>query len=125
MLGHPRGRMYNTRPGVSADWRRVFEAAAEREVAIELDGNWHRQDVDWRLARVALDVGCLFALDSDAHTTSQLRYTDTAIAHARLAGIPPERIVNCWPLDRLLAWVSARSVAVARWNSGGRRQNVV
>ena len=49
---------------------------------------------------------CLFALDSDAHTTGQLAYAETAIAHARLAGIPPDRIVNCWPLDRLLAWLS-------------------
>jgi len=49
---------------------------------------------------------CLFAPDSDAHTIDQLSHADTAIAHAKLAGIPPDRIVNCWPLDRLLAWVS-------------------
>jgi len=48
----------------------------------------------------------LFALDSDAHTTSQLTYAETAIAHARVAGIPRERIVNCWTLDKLLAWIS-------------------
>jgi putative hydrolase len=48
----------------------------------------------------------MFALDSDAHTTAQLSYAETALAHARLAGIPAERIVNCWPLDRLLAWLS-------------------
>jgi histidinol phosphatase-like PHP family hydrolase len=48
----------------------------------------------------------LFALDSDAHTISQLSYAETALAHARLAGIPAGSIVNCWPLDRLLAWLS-------------------
>ncbi len=106
MLGHPRGRMYNTRPGVTADWRRVFEAAAERDVAIELDGNWHRQDIDWRLARVALDVGCLFALDSDAHSVDELAFTQFAIAHARLAEIPFERVINTWPDDRLEAWMA-------------------
>jgi histidinol phosphatase-like PHP family hydrolase len=105
MLGHPRGRMYNTRPGVTADWRRVFEAAAERDVAIELDGNWHRQDIDWRLARVALDAGCLFALDSDAHDTQAFIYTDTAIAHARLAGIPASHVINCWDLPKLIDWL--------------------
>ena len=41
-----------------------------------------------------------------AHTTTQLSYAETAVAHARLAGIPAERIVNCWPLDRLLAWLA-------------------
>jgi len=54
----------------------------------------------------ALDGGCLFALDSDAHTTDQLSYAETAVAHARLAGIPVDRIVNCWPVERLLAWLS-------------------
>ena len=58
----------------------------------------------WRPS--ALAAGCLFALDSDAHTTTQLSYAETALAHARLAGIPAERIVNCWPLDRLLAWLA-------------------
>jgi putative hydrolase len=108
MLGHPRGRMYNTRPGVSADWRRVFEAAAERQVAIELDGNWHRQDIDWRLARVALDAGCLFALDSDAHSVDELGFTQFAIAHARLAEIPAERVINTWPDERLEEWMGRR-----------------
>jgi Helix-hairpin-helix domain len=51
-------------------------------------------------------VGCVFALDSDAHTTAQLSYAETALAHARLAAIPVNRIVNCWPLERLLAWLS-------------------
>ena len=63
-------------------------------------------DLDYTLAAEALDAGCLFALDSDAHTTGQLAYAETAIAHARLAGIPCDRIVNCWPLDRVLAWLS-------------------
>ena len=114
ILAHPRGRIAGSRPGIIADWNAVAAVAAAEGVAIELDGDPARQDLDYTLAAQVLDSGCLFALDSDAHTTSQLRYTDTAIAHARLAGIPPERIVNCWPLDRLLSWVSARSVAVAR-----------
>ena len=88
MLGHPQGRMYNSRAGVNADWPRVFATAAERGVAIEIDGNWHRQDVHYGLARQALDAGCIFALDSDAHSIGELRFTDYSIAHARLAGIP-------------------------------------
>lgn len=106
ILGHPRGRMYDRRAGVVANWVRVFEAAAARGVAIEIDGHWHRQDVDWQLARSALDLGCLFALDSDAHTVDELRFTDYAVAHARLAGIPAERVVNCWPEDRLERWMT-------------------
>jgi len=106
ILAHPRGRMSGSRAGVVADWKAVFEVAADRRVAIEIDGDPARQDVDFTLGAQALSCGCLFALDSDAHTTRQLSYAETALAHARLAAIPPDRIVNCWPLERLLAWVS-------------------
>jgi putative hydrolase len=106
ILAHPRGRISGSRGGIVADWDAVCAAAAERGVAIELDGDPARQDLDYTLASRALESGCLFALDSDAHTTAQLAYAETAIAHARLADIPVERIVNCWPLDRLEAWVS-------------------
>ena len=88
ILGHPRGRRYDVRPGVSADWREVFAAAAARRVAIEIDGYPDRQDVDWTLAAAALDAGCLFALDSDAHATEELLFSRMAVAHARLAGAP-------------------------------------
>ena len=111
ILGHPRGRMYGSRAGIIADWDVVFAAAAQTGVAIEIDGDPARQDIDYELARDALQAGCLFALDSDAHSTPELRYAQTAIAHARLAGIPPERIVNCWTLDRLSEWLAARQKA--------------
>ena len=111
VLGHPRGRMFGSRPGVHADWPRVFAAAAARGVAIEIDGDPARQDLDYDLARQALDAGCLFAVDTDAHAVSQWRYAEIALAHARLAGIPADRIVNTWPLDRLLAWTSRLSAA--------------
>jgi putative hydrolase len=106
ILAHPRGRITGSRAGVIADWHAVFASAAERCVAIEIDGDPARQDLDHALAVDALAAGCLFALDSDAHTTKQLSYAETALAHARLAGIPADRIVNCWPLDRLLAWLA-------------------
>jgi len=108
ILGHPQGRVYNTRPGVSADWRRVFREAATRGVAIEIDGNWHRQDVDYELAEIALDEGCLFALDSDAHGIAEFPFTDYAIAHARIAGVPADRVVNCWDEARFDAWLETR-----------------
>ena len=106
ILAHPRGRITGSRAGVIANWDAVFASAAERGVAIEIDGDPSRQDLDYTLAFRAREAGCVFALDSDAHTTRQLSYAETALAHARLAGIPAERIVNCWPLDRLLAWLS-------------------
>ena len=108
ILGHPRGRKYGSRPGVAADWDKVFAAAAKMGVAIEIDGDPSRQDVDFELAKRALAAGCIYALDSDAHSTHELAYAETAIAHARLAGLPTERIVNCWPLEQLLEWSALR-----------------
>ena len=108
ILAHPRGRISGSRAGVIADWDAVFAAAAQRSVAVEIDGDPARQDLDYTMAERALAAGCLFALDSDAHTTDQLSYADTALAHARLAGIPADRIINCWPLERLLPWIGDR-----------------
>ena len=108
ILAHPRGRMGGTRAGVLADWDRVFATAVKANVAVELDGSPARQDLDYVLAERALAAGCLFALDSDAHRTAELPYVDFAIAHARLAGIPAARIINCWPLEKLLTWLRDR-----------------
>ena len=72
--------------------------------AIEIDGDVSRQDVDYRMAAAAKKAGCLFALDSDAHAANQLWMADYAIAHARLADIPADRIINCWPPSEIAAW---------------------
>jgi histidinol phosphatase-like PHP family hydrolase len=109
ILGHPRGRKYGERPGVTADWRRVFAAAKASNVAIEIDGDPSRQDIDYQLARDAIAAGCLFALDTDAHSTAEFEYVDTAIAHARLAGVPVELVVNTWPVAKLLKWARSRT----------------
>ena len=107
VLAHPRGRMYS-RQGVLARWDEVFDEAARRDVAIELDGDPYRQDLDHTMAKRALGAGCLFALDSDAHSGRELRYSEIAIAHARLAGIPAKRVVNTWTADELLAWADRK-----------------
>ena len=108
ILGHPQGRMYNNRPGVTADWRTVFREASKRGVAIEIDGNWYRQDIDYLLAEVALEEGCLFALDSDAHSIAEYAFTDYAIAIARVAGVAADHVVNCWDETKFNAWLEAR-----------------
>jgi histidinol phosphatase-like PHP family hydrolase len=104
ILGHPMGRRYNVRPGVSADWDRVFAVAARRRVAIEIDGSWDRQDVHYALAAQALAHGCIFALDSDAHSNPEYGFVDIAIAHAKLAALPQKRIINYWSDEEILDW---------------------
>jgi len=108
VLAHPRGRKAGERAGIVADWDRIFEVAAREGVAIEIDGDPRRQDLDYDLAARALAAGCLFALDSDAHSPDQLVFAETALAHARLAKIPQDRIVNCWDLRRVEDWLARR-----------------
>ena len=106
ILAHPTGRKSGDRAGIVARWDEVFLGAAKMGVAIEIDGDPSRQDVSWTLASQALQAGCVFALDSDAHSPEELVYSETAVAHARLAGIPASRIINCWPLERVLEWAA-------------------
>jgi putative hydrolase len=75
-------------------------------VAIEIDGSWARQDVPYALAAQALEQGCMFALDSDAHSHPEFDFADIAIAHAKLAGIPQARIVNYWTDKKFLDWAA-------------------
>ncbi|HYN09919.1 MAG TPA: PHP domain-containing protein [Vicinamibacterales bacterium] len=106
VLAHPTGRKFGERAGIVARWDEVFKAAAALGVAIEIDGDPWRQDVNFVLAQEAVRAGCLIALDSDAHSPRELVYAETAVAHARLAGIPASKIINCWSADRLLEWAA-------------------
>jgi histidinol phosphatase-like PHP family hydrolase len=108
ILGHPKGRLYDMRSGIRADWPRVFAVAAARGVAIELNGCPERLDLPPALARLAVDSGCLFSLSSDSHAASHLSYLDFGLAVARLAGVPAARVVNAFSRDRFAEWLEER-----------------
>lgn len=105
ILGHPRGRMFNSRLGVLADWDRVFESAAEHATALELNSHPNRQDLDTAMLRRASESGCMFSIGTDAHVDWELQFVDLALAAAIEAEISTDRIVNFLPLDELCAWV--------------------
>ncbi len=106
ILAHPRGRIFNFRVGLQADWGRVFDRARERNRAIEIDAFPDRQDLDAELLKQVRDAGTLISIGSDSHASWQLRFLDYGIAAAREVGIPPERILNCWDADTLLGWTA-------------------
>jgi histidinol phosphatase-like PHP family hydrolase len=113
ILGHPRGRIYNYRDGLSADWPRVFAEAAALDKAVEIDAYPDRQDLSVNLLKLARASGCRISLGTDAHHPHQLGFMPLGLAAALLAKIPDDRIVNFLSLDQLLAWVAsvrARSV---------------
>jgi histidinol phosphatase-like PHP family hydrolase len=106
VLGHPRGRIYNFRLGLTADWERVFRCALEEDKAVEIDAYPDRQDLNVDLLRVAADVGVRVSIGTDAHADWQLEWIDLGLAAALSAGVRPDRILNLMGLDELLAWTS-------------------
>ena len=78
-----------------------------------MNGSDHRLDLSDVRARRALDAGCLLSLDSDAHRTEELHYLDWAVAQARRAWVPPERVLNTRSRSELLAWVAGKADRLA------------
>jgi histidinol phosphatase-like PHP family hydrolase len=113
ILGHPRGRIYNFRLGLTADWPRVFDFAAELDKAVEIDSYPDRQDLSLDLLGLAKKSGCRISLSTDAHGPSQLRFIDYGLAAAASAGIKPERILNFMTCDELLSWAAEVREAAA------------
>jgi putative hydrolase len=108
VLGHCTGRLVTggrgTRPPSTFDAERVFTACAAHDVAVEINSRPERVDPPDDLVALALEVGCLFTVDSDAHAPGQLDFLDYGCSRAAELGVPAERIVNTWPVDRLLEW---------------------
>jgi len=108
VLAHPRARHFHHRPGLRARWEVVFAACAEHGVAVEINGFPRRQDLDWDLARLAVNAGCEFLLASDAHAPGHLEFDAYASAIAMKADVPRERVVNVMHADEFEVWLGER-----------------
>lgn len=106
VLGHPRGRVYNYRIGLSADWPRVFAEAAKLDKAVEIDCYPDRQDLNLELLGLVAKAGSWVSLGTDAHHAWQLEFIELGAAAALEAGIPAQKIINFRPLAELRAWVA-------------------
>ncbi|MDX3105210.1 PHP domain-containing protein [Nonomuraea angiospora] len=114
VLGHCTGRVVKAggrrgerRPESSFDAELVFEACRRFGVAVEVNSRPDRLDPPKRLMRLAYEMGCVFAIDSDAHAPGQLDWQHYGCERAARCGIEADRVVNTWPLERLLGWTAA------------------
>ncbi|RVW02019.1 PHP domain-containing protein [Rhodococcus xishaensis] len=111
VLGHCTGRLVEgkrgTRPESKFDAERVFQACRDHDVAIEINCRPERRDPPSRLIDLAVDVGCLFAIDTDAHAPGQLAWQGLGCERAIRCGVDVDRVVNTWPVDDLLAFTRA------------------
>jgi len=97
VLGHCTGRMVTgrrDRPESEFDAEAVFAACRDYGVAVEINCRPERQDPPDRLLRLAAEIGCQFAIDTDAHAPGQLDWLDNGCVRAEQAGIGPDRIIN-------------------------------
>ncbi|AZG48687.1 PHP domain-containing protein [Gordonia insulae] len=111
VLGHCTGRRVTggrgSRPPSVFDARAVFTACAEHGTAVEINSRPERVDPPDDLIELARDLGCLFAIDSDAHAPGQLDFTSLGAQRAEQHGIDADRIVTTWPVDRVLDWAAS------------------
>jgi putative hydrolase len=108
ILGHCTGRLIQgergLRPQSTFDAEVVFEACRSFDVAVEINSRPERRDPPTRLLQLAIDTGCLFSIDTDAHAPGQLEFVAYGCERAEALGLDPDRIVTTWPVDRLLSW---------------------
>jgi DNA polymerase (family 10) len=107
-LGHATGRKLLERNGYTFDFDKVFDRAAERGVMIEINGNPHRLDLDWRHIGRAIDRGVVFSIHPDAHSTRELSAVISGTWVARKAGLSAKQLFNARPTDEVADYLAAR-----------------
>ena len=112
VLGHCTGRLVEgnrgTRPESKFDAEKVFTACRDHGTAVEINSRPERRDPPTRLLTLALEIGCDFSIDTDAHAPGQLDFLGYGAQRALDNGVPVGRIITTWPVARLLEWTGAR-----------------
>ena len=110
VLGHCTGRLVEgnrgIRPESKFDAEKVFTACRDHGTAVEINSRPERRDPPTRLLNLALEIGCHFSIDTDAHAPGQLDFLGYGAQRALDSDVPVDRIINTWPADKLLDWVS-------------------
>lgn len=103
ILGHPTGRLLLTREPYAIDMEAVLEKAAERGVAVELNADPHRLDLDWRMLRIAKEKGVMVEIGPDAHSTHGLDNMELGVGIARKGWLERSDVLNALPANEVLA----------------------
>ena len=101
ILGHMTGRQLLRRLGYDIDVEKVLRACAKHGVAVEINAHPWRLDLDWRWHQKALDCGCIFSINPDAHSIRELDHMHWGVEMARKGGVSPDRVLNAMPLAKL------------------------
>jgi DNA polymerase (family 10) len=102
------------RPGYDVDIDKILAACAAQGVAVEVNANPWRLDLDWRWHRRAVELGCWMSINPDAHSIAEIDLTHWGVEMARKGAVPKERVPNCLDLGRFTAHLERRPAARAR-----------
>ena len=108
ILGHMTGRQLLRRPGYDVDVEKILASCARHGVAVEINANPWRLDLDWRWHRRALELGCMMSINPDAHSTDELDLTHWGVEMARKGSVPRNRVLNCLDLRALTSELEKR-----------------
>lgn len=106
IIGHPSGRLIGRREPADLDMEAILRVAAEEQVALEINAHPDRLDLNDVHARRAADLGCLLAINTDAHQPEHLHMREFGIGVARRAWVPKDLVVNTWKIPKLKKWLS-------------------
>ena len=108
IIGHPTGRLIPDREGADLDMDAIFNAAAETGVALEINANPYRLDLDDMYARRGNELGIPISINTDSHSEADLDMLFYGVAIARRAWLTKNDVINCWPTKKLLDWLKKR-----------------
>jgi DNA polymerase (family 10) len=108
LIGHPRGQLILERDPADLDMEAVFAAAKKSGIALEINANPHRLDLEASLARRAVEMGIPICIDTDAHAIDQMDLLRYGIMTARRGWVEAASVINTWPLEQFLDWVGRR-----------------
>ena len=109
ILGHPTGRQLLRRPGYEVDLEAVLRQCAKRGVAVEINSNPYRLELDWRWHQPALELGCLLSINPDAHSIAELGLVRWGVAIARKGMVTEKQVLSCFTRSELLEYLGKRN----------------
>jgi DNA polymerase (family X) len=112
ILGHPTGRLLLSRKGYDIDYKKVIDACADNNVAIEINANPLRLDLDWRWHQYALDKGVKLCINPDAHRLEGFLDMHYGIYIARKGGLNKQNCLNAFNLDEMIAYFTAKKQGI-------------
>ncbi|MHB8191975.1 MAG: DNA polymerase/3'-5' exonuclease PolX [Bellilinea sp.] len=108
IIGHLTGRLLPNREGADLDMDSVLKAALENGLALEINANPARLDLDEVYSRRAAEMGIPLSINTDAHSPADLDLVEYGVSVARRAWVEPEAVLNCWSVEKITAWLQSR-----------------